>query len=300
MTVSGQQRSGVASEAGGIGAVDTEMASGRGPTPEIGRVLAVMSGKGGVGKSTVSALLAVALRRAGHEVGLLDADITGASIPRLFGIREGLVAAAGGIVPATTSSGIKVVSMNLLLEREDQAVVWRGPLIGSAIRQFWEEVIWGELDTLVVDLPPGTADAPLTVMQTIPLNGVVLVTSPQELAGVVVRKAADMATQMRVPVIGLIENMSYLVCPRCGEHLQPFGPSHAAEIADELGVPLLGRLPMDPEIARLGDAGGMESYESRAAAAIAERALSLARTEQTRPMFGEGRRPAGRATAPAP
>jgi Mrp family chromosome partitioning ATPase len=185
----------------------------------VGRVLAVMSGKGGVGKSSVAAMLAVSLRQQGKRVGVLDADITGPSIPKMFGLRGTPPMGPVGILPAETETGIKVMSINLLLPNEDEAVIWRGPLVGGAIKQFWGDVVWGDLDVLVVDLPPGTSDASLTVMQSIPLNGVVLVTSPQDLAGMVVRKAARMAWQMKVPIVGLVENMAYTVCPKCGERI---------------------------------------------------------------------------------
>jgi Mrp family chromosome partitioning ATPase len=238
----------------------------------IRHVIAVMSGKGGVGKSLVSGLLAVALRRQGQTVGVLDADITGPSIPKMFfpdGARPG--ASPLAILPAESKSGIKVMSINLLLEREDQAVIWRGPLISGAIQQFWGDVLWGELDYLVVDLPPGTSDASLTVMQALPLSGVVLVTSPQDLAGMVVRKAAQMAQHLNKPILGLVENMSYFVCPDTGKRHDIFGPSHAEQVALTLGVPFLGRLPVDPEIARRCDAGQVESYPAEAFASIAER-----------------------------
>jgi Mrp family chromosome partitioning ATPase len=238
----------------------------------IRHVIAVMSGKGGVGKSLVSGLLAVALRRQEHSVGLLDADITGPSIPKMFfphGARPG--ASPLAILPAESESGIKVMSINLLLEREDQAVIWRGPLISGAIQQFWGDVFWGDLDYLIVDLPPGTSDASLTVMQALPLSGVVLVTSPQDLAGMVVRKAAQMAQHLNKRVLGLVENMSYFVCPDTGKEHEIFGPSHAQQVAFQLGVPLLGRLPIDPEIARLCDAGRIEEYPAEAFLPIAER-----------------------------
>jgi len=226
----------------------------------ISRVLAVMSGKGGVGKSSVAAMLAVALRRDGKRVGVLDADITGPSIPRMFGLSQTPPMGPVGMLPAETRTGIRVMSINLLLPDEDEAVIWRGPLIGGAIRQFWGDVVWGDLDVLVVDLPPGTSDASLTVMQSMPLNGVVLVTSPQDLAGMVVRKAARMAWHMRVPIVGLVENMSHVTCPRCGEQIEVFGPSQALYTANQLGVPLLGRLPLDPELARCCDTGEIEGY----------------------------------------
>jgi Mrp family chromosome partitioning ATPase len=237
---------------------------------DVRHVIAVMSGKGGVGKSLVSGLLAVALRREGHQVGVLDADITGPSIPKLF-FPEGAQPGASpvAILPAESRTGIKVMSINLLLESEDQAVVWRGPLIGKAIQQFWGDVLWGTLDYLVIDLPPGTSDASLTVMQSLPLSGVLLVTSPQSLAGMVVRKAAQMAQHMEMPILGLVENMSYFVCPDTGKQHDIFGPSRAEEMAAWLGAPFLGRLPIDPEIARLCDLGRVEDYPGDAFAPIA-------------------------------
>jgi Mrp family chromosome partitioning ATPase len=245
---------------------------------EVRYVIAVISGKGGVGKSLVSSLLAVALRRAGHRVGVLDADITGPSIPRMFFAQAAPLRAArsGGILPAQTRSGIGVMSINLMLERSDQAIIWRGPLIGRAIQQFWADVAWGALDYLVVDLPPGTSDASLTVMQSLPLSGVLLVTSPQDLASMVVRKAAQMAQVMGIPMLGLVENMSYFVCPDTGKHHKIFGPSHAAEIAHDLGIPLLGRLPLDPAIAGLCDQGRIEEYSMDAFRAIADQVVAMA------------------------
>jgi Mrp family chromosome partitioning ATPase len=232
------------------------------PINHISHVVAVLSGKGGVGKSSVAAMLAVALRRQGKQVGVLDADITGPSIPMMFGLHDQPSMSPLGIMPVETETGIKVMSINLLLSSEDQAVIWRGPLISNAIKQFWRDVAWGKLDYLVVDLPPGTSDASLTVMQSIPLSGVVLVTSPQDLAGMVVRKAAQMAQKMGAPIIGLVENMSYALCPECGHEIQVFGPSQALQTATRLGVPLLGRLPLDPELACSCDAGQIERYET--------------------------------------
>jgi Mrp family chromosome partitioning ATPase len=238
---------------------------------QIQRVIAVMSGKGGVGKSLVSGLLAVALRKAGHEVGILDADITGPSIPKMF-FPNGAKLGTGplGPMPPQTGSGIKVMSINLLLEQEDQAVIWRGPLVSGAIKQFWGDIFWGKLDYLVVDLPPGTSDASLTVMQSLPMSGIVLVSSPQDLAGMVVRKAANMARQMQTPILGLIENMSYFECPDTGKRYEIFGPSHAEEVAQQIGVPFLGRLPIDPEIAKLCDVGHVEDYEAEAFGPVAK------------------------------
>jgi Mrp family chromosome partitioning ATPase len=227
----------------------------------IKHVIAVLSGKGGVGKSSVSVLLAVALRRKGYSVGVLDADITGPSIPKmLLSTLVRPLAGPAGILPVESASGIKIMSINLLLEDPNQAVIWRGPLVSGAIKQFWGDVAWGELDYLIVDLPPGTSDASLTVMQLIPLNGIVLVTTPQSLAVMVVRKAASMASQLSIPILGLVENMSYVVCPNCGQKVEVFGPSNGAELAASMGVPLLGQLPINPEIATLGDSGRLEEY----------------------------------------
>jgi Mrp family chromosome partitioning ATPase len=240
---------------------------------EIEHVVAVLSGKGGVGKSSVTALLAAALNRDGRRVGVLDADITGPSQPKMFGVNQRPLGGPEGIRPVQTSQGIKLMSINLLLPDEDEAVIWRGPLISGAIKQFWNEVTWGKLDYLVVDLPPGTSDASLTVMQSIPLSGVVLVTSPQDLAGMVVRKAARMAQQMKAPILGLVENMSYATCPDCGAKIEVFGPSQAAYTATELGVPLLGRIPLDSELSHHCDVGKIEAYDAEAFEPIAEQVV---------------------------
>lgn len=241
---------------------------------KVKHVVAVMSGKGGVGKSLVTSLLAVALRREGQRVGVLDADITGPSIPKMFGLQGHPSASPLGILPMQSSTGIKVMSINLLLPSEDDAVIWRGPLVSGAIKQFWEEVVWGELDTLTVDLPPGTSDASLTVMQSMPLSGVVLVTSPQDLAGMVVRKAAKMAEHLSIPILGLVENMSYFVAPDTGTRYDIFGSSHASQTATQLGVPLLGQLPLDRQIAELSDAGRIEQYAGESFAPIARELIS--------------------------
>ncbi len=276
-------------EAGDSGVQGEQPLAGQADAPDrIARVVAVMSGKGGVGKSSVAAMLAVALRRRGQRVGLLDADITGPSIPRLFGAREQPGMSPVGMVPPETSSGIKVMSINLLLPQEDEAVIWRGPLIASAIRQFWTEVFWGDLDTLVIDLPPGTADAPLTVMQSIPLSGVVMVTSPQDLAGMVVRKAAKMANALGIPILGLVENMSYFVCPSCGTQVDVFGPSQAEHTARALSVPLLGRIPLDPVLASCCDAGEIEHYDQAALGPIVDQILVRMPSEKIKPVFAAG------------
>lgn len=242
---------------------------------KIKRVIAVMSGKGGVGKSFVAGLLAMALQRQGLQVGVLDADITGPSIPKMFFPKSPrLMNSPLGILPAATHLGIKVMSINLLLPNEDDAVIWRGPLISGAIKQFWGDVFWGNLDALVVDLPPGTSDPALTVMQSLPVDGVIMVTTPQDLAGMVVRKASQMASQLKVPIWGLVENMSYAVCPDCGKRFSIFGPSHADQVAKQLGVPLLGQLPINPAIAELADAGRIEEYPASEFGPIAEQLIA--------------------------
>ena len=248
-------------------------------------VIAVMSGKGGVGKSSVAALLAVALRRQGQRVGVLDADITGPSIPRMFGLHQPPAMSPLGIIPAESRTGIKVISINLLLPNEDEAVIWRGPLISGAIKQFWGEVFWGDLDTLIIDLPPGTSDASLTVMQSIPLSGVVLVTSPQDLAGMVVRKAARMAQHLNVPILGLVENMSYAVCPDCGRRIEVFGPSQAESTAAQLGIPMLGNLPLDPNLATRCDVGQVEDYPATGFEPIARRIVERVPAQKVKPVF---------------
>jgi Mrp family chromosome partitioning ATPase len=243
----------------------------------IKRVIAIMSGKGGVGKSLVTGLLASNLHRMGQQVGVLDADVTGPSIPKMFftnGVRSGFSPFA--MVPAKTRTGISVMSVNLLLEKEDQAVIWRGPLISNLIRQFWTDVVWGDLDYLLVDLPPGTSDASLTVLQTLPMSGVVLVTSPQSLAGMVVRKAAQMVRHIKVPILGLLENMSYFVCPDTGKHHKIFGESDPEAMASKLGMPFLGCLPIDPAIASLCDCGEIEQYSTDLFRFVSQRIADLA------------------------
>ena len=227
---------------------------------QISHIIAVMSGKGGVGKSLVASLTAVALKRQGYEVGILDADITGASIPKMFGITARPSGSDSGILPVLSTSGIEVMSINLLLPSEDDAVIWRGPLIGKAITQFGEEVLWGQLDYLIVDLPPGTADAPLTVMQSFPISGVIIVFTPQDLATMIVRKAVNMAQKMEKRVLGVVENMSYLYVPEIDKKVEVFGKSRGEEMASAANAPLLGQLPIDPELAKLCDEGNIERY----------------------------------------
>lgn len=226
------------------------------------RIIAVMSGKGGVGKSLITCLLAVALQREGKEVGILDADITGPSIPKMLGVTGRLMGTESGIMPIPSRSGIEVMSINLLLPDEDEAVIWRGPLIGRTITQFWEDVLWGQLDYLLVDLPPGTADAPLTVMQSLPVSGVIIVFTPQDLTSMVVRKAVKMAQRMEKPILGVVENMSYLYLPEIDKKMEIFGQSRGEEMARAANAPLIARLPLDPELARLCDEGNIERYSS--------------------------------------
>ncbi|MBN2338856.1 MAG: Mrp/NBP35 family ATP-binding protein [Acidobacteria bacterium] len=227
----------------------------------VGCIIAVMSGKGGVGKSLVSGLLAIALRRRGHEVGILDADITGPSIPRMFGAYLPPGGDEGGILPVVSGSGIEIISINLMLEAEDVAVMWRGPLIANTIKQFGEDVLWGNLDYLIVDLPPGTADVPLTLMQSFPVTGAVVVFTPQSLVEMIVRKSVNMVAEMGKRLLGVVENMSYLYVPEIDKKIEIFGPSRAEEIAREAGAPLLVRIPIDPKLAALCDGGRIEEYD---------------------------------------
>ncbi len=228
---------------------------------KIQNVIAVMSGKGGVGKSSITALLASALNKKGLRVGVLDADITGPSIPKVFGVKERAEVIGEAILPSETTKGIKIMSINLLLENEEDPVIWRGPLIAGTVKQFFEQVDWGDLDYLVVDLPPGTGDVPLTVMQSLPLNGLIVVSSPQELVALIVKKAIHMAGKMNIPILGLIENMSYFECPDCKRITELFGKSRAEVVASETGISLLGRLPIMPEVAQLSDEGKIEAVD---------------------------------------
>ena len=225
------------------------------------KVIGVVSGKGGVGKSLVTSLLATTLRRRENEVAVLDADITGPSIPKCFGMKQRALSDENGIYPVSTKTGIKVMSVNLLLEEETSPVVWRGPVIAGAIKQFWTDVILGNVDYMFVDMPPGTGDAPLTVFQSLPLDGILIVTSPQELVGMIVSKAVEMAKMMNVPVLGLIENMSYVKCPDCGREIHVFGESHIDEVAAKYALKVLGKLPMEPKLAAACDKGAIELFE---------------------------------------
>ncbi len=219
------------------------------------KVIGVVSGKGGVGKSFVTASLASAMRREGYAVGIMDADITGPSIPKMYGLHGPAYGTDDGIFAMEALDGTKVMSINLLVDDEEAPVIWRGPVIGGAVKQFWTDVIWGEMDYLFVDMPPGTGDVPLTVFQSIPVDGIIIVTSPQELVQMIVKKAYHMAEMMHIPVLGIVENFSYATCPACGKKIKIFGESHVEETAKELSLPVLGRLPIDPAFAKAADEG---------------------------------------------
>jgi Mrp family chromosome partitioning ATPase len=246
---------------------------------KIDQIIAVMSGKGGVGKSLVSGLIAIALKRKGYEVGILDADITGPSIPKMFGINVPPSGNEDGIMPVLSKSGIEVMSINLLLPNEDEAVIWRGPLIANTIKQFGEEVLWGKLDYLIIDLPPGTADAPLTVMQSFPISGVIIVYTPQDLVDMIVRKAVNMTQKMEKRILGVVENMSYLYVPEIDKKIEVFGKSRGDEMAKVANAPLLGQLPIDPELAKLCDEGNVERYDGEIVTKLGEALSQLIKTE---------------------
>lgn len=226
----------------------------------IKKVIGVVSGKGGVGKSLVTSLLAVLSRRKGYKTAIMDADITGPSIPKAFGLHGHAEASEWGLFPVKTAAGTSVMSLNLLMKNETDPVVWRGPLISGAVKQFWTDVIWGDVDYMFIDMPPGTGDVALTVFQSIPVDGIVIVASPQELVGMIVEKAVNMAKMMDVPVLALVENMSYITCPDCGKEIHVFGESHIDEIAQKHGVETVARMPIDPALAAACDAGTIESF----------------------------------------
>lgn len=235
------------------------------PTNELNnikKVIGIVSGKGGVGKSMVTSLLSVAMRKKGKEVAILDADITGPSIPKAFGINDRAEGSELGIFPAVTKEGIKLMSINLLLEDAAAPVVWRGPVIAGAVKQFWSDVIWNDVDYMFVDCPPGTGDVPLTVFQSLPLSGIIIVTSPQDLVSMIVKKAYKMAEMMNIPVLGIVENMSYIECPDCGKKLRLFGEGKTQSIAEELGVPLLAEMPINPDMAVMVDNGCIEKADT--------------------------------------
>jgi len=246
---------------------------------KIDHIIAVMSGKGGVGKSLISSLVAIALKRKGYEVGIMDADITGPSIPKMFGINLPPSGNESGMLPVLSKSGIEVMSINLLLPSEDDAVIWRGPLIGNTIKQFGEGVLWGRLDYLIIDLPPGTADAPLTVMQTFPISGVIIVFTPQDLVEMIVRKAVNMARKMEKRVLGVVENMSYLYVPEIDKKIEVFGRSRGEEMARAAQAPLLGQLPIVPELARLCDEGNIERYDGEIMTGLGESLIQAVSAE---------------------
>ena len=240
------------------------------PNSTVKKVIAVVSGKGGVGKSTVTSMLAVAMARQGKRVAVLDADITGPSAPTAFGVTECQGATEEGLYPALSETGIQVMSINLLLDDPASPVVWRGPVIAGAVKQFWTDVIWEDVDYMFVDMPPGTGDVPLTVFQSLPIDGIVIVTSPQDLVSMIVAKAVKMANMMHIPVLGFVENYSYLQCPDCGKKIKVFGESHLDEIAQGFGLPVLARLPIDPAVAEAYDNGLMETVNTDALAGAVE------------------------------
>lgn len=240
--------------AGNCESQKTDMREPANPYSSVKRVIGIISGKGGVGKSLVTASLARMMKEKGYNVGILDADITGPSIPKMYGIHEMATGSEQGIFPCIAKDDTRIMSVNLLLEDEDAPVIWRGPIIAGVVKQFWTDVIWDDLDYLFVDMPPGTGDVPLTVFQSLPVDGVVIVTSPQDLVQMIVKKAYNMAKQMNIPVLGIVENYSYVKCPDCGKELKVFGESHIEEIAEELGVPVLGKMPIDPAIAEAVEA----------------------------------------------
>ena len=232
------------------------------PESSVKKVIGIVSGKGGVGKSLVTSMMSVLTKRKGYETAILDADITGPSIPKIFGLKFGIDGNEEGMFPATTKTGIKAISVNLLLEDEQTPVVWRGPVIAGTVNQFWSGVLWGDVDYMYVDMPPGTGDVPLTVFQSLPVDGIIIVTTPQELVSMIVAKAVKMASMMNVPVIGIVENMSYFECPDCGKHIQVFGESHVDEVAEQFGLKVLGKIPMDNKLAALCDKGMLELMEN--------------------------------------
>ena len=231
------------------------------PGSHVKRVIAVVSGKGGVGKSLVTGLMACMLRKRGHKTAVLDADITGPSVPRMFGCRQRAEGCEEGILPVMSRTGIGLMSINSLLDNDTDPVIWRGSLIAGTVKQFWTDVVWGDVDYMFVDMPPGTGDVPLTVFQSLPVDGIIIVTSPQELVGMIVEKAMNMAKLMDIPVLGLVENMSWMACPDCGKKLYPFGEGRTEQVAAAHAIPLLARLPIDPAIASACDRGDIESID---------------------------------------
>ena len=241
------------------------------PYSQVKKVIGVISGKGGVGKSMVTASLARMMTQQGYTVGILDADITGPSIPKMYGVHESAMGSEEGMFPCVAKDGTKIMSVNLLLESESDPVIWRGPIIAGVVTQFWTDVMWGDLDFLFVDMPPGTGDVPLTVFQSLPVDGVVIVTSPQDLVQMIVKKAYNMAKQMNIPVLGIVENYSYLECPECGKRISVFGESHIDEIAEELGLEVLGKMPIDPQLSEMVESEKFYEVENKYLENIADR-----------------------------
>lgn len=230
----------------------------------INHVIGIVSGKGGVGKSSVTSMMAVMTRRLGYNTAVLDADITGPSIPKIFGLKGDVKGSEDGILPLTTITGISAMSVNMLLQDETAPVIWRGPVVAGTVKQFWSDVVWGDVDYMYVDMPPGTGDVPLTVMQSLPLDGIIVVATPQDLVSMIVVKAINMAKMMNIPILGIVENYSYLECPDCGKKIELFGKSHVDKIAMEYGIPVIARIPLSPKIAALCDAGTIETVETDA------------------------------------
>ncbi len=243
------------------------------PASHVKKVIGVVSGKGGVGKSLVTGLTAAATARRGLTAAIMDADITGPSIPRMFGAKDQVMGNDQGLLPAQSAAGVKLMSINLILEEETTPVIWRGALIAGTVKQFWTDVCWGEVDCMYVDMPPGTGDVPLTVFQSLPVDGIIIVASPQELVGMIVEKAVNMAHMMNIPVLGIVENMAYMACPDCGKKLYPFGEGKTAEVAARHGLPVLAQLPIDPAIAAACDAGRVEDISLPAMDAVVDAVL---------------------------
>ena len=229
---------------------------------DVKKVIGVVSGKGGVGKSLCTSILAVLTQRKGYKTAILDADITGPSIPKIFGVNAEIEGTEEGMFPARSTTGIEMISANLLLEKEDTPVIWRGPVIAGMVTQFWNGVLWGDIDYMYVDMPPGTGDVPLTVFQSLPVDGIVIVTTPQDLVSMIVAKAVNMANMMNIPILGIVENMSYALCPDCGKKIELFGESHLQQVAEAYGLKVLGRIPIDPKLAKLCDKGALELMEN--------------------------------------
>ena len=241
----------------------------------IKKVIGVVSGKGGVGKSSITAMLAVSMNRRGYHTAVLDADITGPSIPKAFGVKEKAVGTEAGILPATTKTGIDIMSINLMLQNDTDPVVWRGPVIGGAVKQFWQEVIWQDIDYMFIDMPPGTGDVPLTVFQSIPVDGIIVVTSPQELVSMIVGKAVKMAQMMNIPIIGIVENYSYFVCPDCNQKHYIFGEGKTEEAAKQYGLKVLEKLPINPMLAKAFDEGKVEDIKEDIVGAATDEIISF-------------------------